>query len=281
VIQIEEMIVRGERCHADVEEIVMKFDWDGAKYSTISDLQAEVGHMLIDALHLQAYEKVLDLGCGIGNLTVALALQCHEGFVLGIDASSSMISQAQMRTAGVANIEFRAQNAEDIQFQREFDVVFSNSALHWLGEGDKVLASIRMALKPGGRVGLQFPLLNERHPLIASVRQVIQNLGFERYYEEWKFPWFVTTVRDYTKLLCNSGYQNVVVEVMQTAFRFESPSQAYDFFDAVGLGLYLAPLAVEQAQRFRQELHQELERANTSDGILFHFERLFAFGSVS
>lgn len=258
----------------------MTFDWDGKKYSTISELQAEVGYTLIDALHLQARENVLDLGCGIGNLTVELALRCREGFVLGIDASPSMINQAQMRSAGAANLEFRVQAAEQIQFQREFDLVFSNSALHWLREGEKVLASIRMALKYGGRIGLQFPLLNERHPLIASARQVIQTLGFERYYQEWQFPWFVTTDQDYTKLLCSSGYQNVVVKVLQTTFQFESASQAYDFFDAVGLGLYLAPLATEQARQFQQELHEELERTSTSDGILFRFERLFAFGSV-
>lgn len=259
----------------------MKFDWDSTKYSTISDLQAEVGHVLINALHLQPHEKVLDVGCGTGNLTVELASQCNRGFVLGIDASPAMINQAQARSAEFRNVEFCVQDAEHMEFQREFDVIFSNSALHWLLEGDKVLASIHRALKPGGRIGLQFPLLNERHPLIASARQVIQVLGFERYYRGWKFPWFVTTAGDYTKLLHDVEYQNISVEMAKTSFRFKSSSQVCDFFDAVGLGLYLVPLAAEQAQQFKRELFQELEQRNTPDGIIVHFERLFAFGSVS
>lgn len=258
-----------------------KFEWDSTKYSTISGLQAEVGHMLMKALDLQPYERILDLGCGTGNLTVELASQCNQGFVLGIDASASMIGQARTRSTGLVNVEFCVQDAKRIQFQQEFDVVFSNSALHWLLESDKVLTAIHKALRPGGRIGLQFPLLNDRHPLIAFTRQVIQTLGFERYYQGWKFPWFVTTADDYTKSLYNSGYQNVTVELIQTAFRFESPAQAYDFFDAVGLGLYLVPLAEEQAQRFKQELYRALEQTNTLNGISFRFERLFAFGLVS
>jgi trans-aconitate methyltransferase len=122
--------------------------------------------------------------------------------------------------------------------------------------------------------------LNERHPLITSTYQVIKSLGFESYYQDWRFPWFVTTAQEYTELLRNAGYQNVTVKMLQTTFRFSGTPQAYDFFDTVGLGLYLAPLGAEQTQRFEQELYQELDRANTTDGLLFHFERLFAFGSI-
>ncbi len=258
----------------------MTFNWDSSKYAAISDLQAKVGYMLMDALQPQPHERILDIGCGIGNLTVELASRCHDGFVFGIDASPSMISQAQIRSRGLANVEFCAQDAKHLQFHQEFDAVFSNSALHWLSEGDKVLVTIRTALKPGGRIGIQFPLLNEQHPLISSTRQVIKSLELERYYQKWRFPWFVTTEEAYTRLLCDAGYQNVTVKMMQTTHRFESPSQAYNFFEAVGLGLYLVPLGAEQIQHFQQVLRQELERANTVPGILFHFERLFAFGSI-
>jgi trans-aconitate methyltransferase len=118
----------------------MNFDWDSSKYATISDLQAEVGQTLVDALQIKPNEKILDIGCGIGNLTIGLASQCNQGFVLGIDASPSMIHQAQMQSTGLANVEFHVLDAEHIQFQQEFDGVFSNSALHWLPEGEKVLA---------------------------------------------------------------------------------------------------------------------------------------------
>ncbi len=259
----------------------MAFDWDGSKYTSISDLQAEVGQILIDTIRVQLHEKILDIGCGVGNLTIELASRCNQGFVFGIDASSSMIDQAKTQATGTSNIEFRVLDAEHIQFQREFDVVFSNSALHWIPKSEKILLAIRKALRLGGRIGLQFPLLNDHHPLIVYTRQVIKSLGFEIYYRDWEFPWFVTTAKDYRILLQSSGYQNIVVKEMQNTFRFGMASQVYNFFDSVGLELYLSPLGAEQKQRFKQNLLQEIEQADTGKGILLHFERLFAFGSVA
>ena len=47
----------------------MTFDWDASKYASISDLQAEMGQMLIDNIQLQPHYKILDIGCGVGNLS--------------------------------------------------------------------------------------------------------------------------------------------------------------------------------------------------------------------
>lgn len=258
----------------------MIFDWDASKYASISDLQAEMGQVLINNIQLKPHYKILDIGCGVGNLTIKLASQCNQGFVLGIDASSSMIDQAKTRSKGTSNIEFRVLDAEHIQFQREFNVVFSNSALHWILKGEKILMAVRKALKSGGRIGLQFPLLNDHHPLIYYIRQVIKSLKLEEYYNNWEFPWFVTTAKDYKILLKSSGFQNVVVKEMQNTFRFGMASHVYNFFDSVGLELYLSPLRAEQRERFKQKLLQEIEQAETDKGIVLHFERLFAFGSV-
>lgn len=258
----------------------MVFDWDASKYAAISDLQAEAGHLLVNILQPQSHEKVLDLGCGIGNLTSALASRCKEGFVVGIDASASMISRAQESAKDFPNIEFRVLDATAIRFQREFDAVFSNSTLHWIPEAEKVLTAIMNALIPGGRIGLQFPLLNERHPLIAYSRRTIDSLGLEGYYLRWRFPWFVITAPAYTALLSLVGFQNVTVKTIHTSFRFKTASLAYDFLEAVGLGLYLTPL--EQAQRnlFTRRVVHELEQSETNEGIVLYFERILAVASA-
>ncbi len=258
----------------------MTFNWDGSKYATNLDLQAEVGETLINTIRLQPHYIILDIGCGVGNLTTKLASLCYQGSVLGIDASPSMIKQAKVHAADISNIEFLVLGAENIRFQHRFDVVFSNSALHWVFENEKVLLNICAALKPGGNIGLQFPLLNERHPLISYIRQVIKSLGFERCYQDWEFPWFVATEKNYKNLLQASGYQNVSVKKMQNAFRFKTASQVYDFFDSIGLSMYLDPLEADQKHHFKQKLFQEIEQDYTNGGIVLHFERLFAFGVV-
>ncbi|NOY86996.1 MAG: methyltransferase domain-containing protein [Deltaproteobacteria bacterium] len=258
----------------------MVFDWDGSKYAAISDLQAEVGKTLINTVRLQPHYKILDIGCGVGNLTAELASRCNQGFVLGIDASSSMINQAKAHAAGTSNIEFLVLDAENIQFQHEFDVVFSNSVLHWVPENKKVLLDIHTALKSKGHIGLQFPLLNENHPLIYYTRLAVTALGLEEYYHAWKFPWFVTDEKDYKSMLRAVGYQDISVKKVQNDFRFRMASQVYDFFDSVGLPMYLSPLGAGQKRLFKQKLLQEIEKDDTGRGIILHFQRLFAFGSV-
>ncbi len=259
----------------------MSFDWDGSKYATISDLQAGIGHTLIDALSFRSHEKILDIGCGIGNLTLEIAARCSQGEVLGIDTAPSMIDQAQARCSDLSNINFRVMAAEQLSFWQEFDVIFSNSALHWIPQNDRVVAAMSAALKPGGRIGLQFPLLNERHPLIAYTRRVIESLDLETCYRRWQFPWFVPTPEEYTALLQTAGFQDANVKLIHTTFHFEAVQRAYDFFDAVGLNLFLVPLRDVHKAQFRQKLRQDLERTATGAGIRFNFERIFALGYLS
>lgn len=107
----------------------MTFNWDGSKYTSVSRLQAEIGESLIEALHIQSHESVLDIGCGVGNLTLKLAAMAEKGFVLGIDPSPSMLEKAREMASrhGLPNLDFQVMGAAEINFQARFDVVFSNS----------------------------------------------------------------------------------------------------------------------------------------------------------
>lgn len=111
----------------------------------------------IRTAHLQPGERLLDVGCGPGSLTIPAARKVgREGHAAGIDASPEMIEVAQRkaRKQGL-EIDFRAAPVEALPFgDGEFDVVLSSLMLHHLPDDVKAqgLAEIRRVLKPGGRL---------------------------------------------------------------------------------------------------------------------------------
>lgn len=118
--------------------------WDASLYAGNGRFVALLAESLVEALHPQAGERILDLGCGDGFLTHRIA---ESGATLvGVDASPQMVSAAKER-----GVDARCVSGEALPFDREFDAVFSNAALHWMTEQDAVLQGVYRALKPGGR----------------------------------------------------------------------------------------------------------------------------------
>ncbi len=261
----------------------MTFDWDASKYSKLAALQAEAGERLINALCIQNHDSILDIGCGVGNLTLKLAALAGEGLVLGIDASPSMIEKAKelTRRSNRRNIEFRVMSIAQAGFQVRFDVVFSNSALHWVKDIEPTLLAIRRALRPEGRIGLQFPLLTPAHPLVAISQKTIEALGFQKEYEDWEFPWYVpTSVQDFADLLQKTGFQQIDVQSDETGYRFETAAAVLNFFDTVGV-LHSSPLSAEQKSVFKSKCLEILTGMAGSDGSVgLVFPRLFALASI-
>lgn len=106
------------------------FEFDGRKYKQASTHQKEWGTRIISELHLAGEETILDLGCGDGVLTKQLADRVPRGKVLGIDASVEMIETAK-ELEGV-NLSFLCLDIVEMAFDSDFDLIFSNAALHGL-----------------------------------------------------------------------------------------------------------------------------------------------------
>jgi trans-aconitate 2-methyltransferase len=113
-----------------------KLLWDAEDYSRSSPMQKRSGHELIGGLNLSGDERVLDIGCGDGLLACDIAELLPGGSVLGIDSSQEMIRFAvgTFPRARFHNLDFKVMDARELAFEDEFDVAFSNAALHWVSD---------------------------------------------------------------------------------------------------------------------------------------------------
>lgn len=260
----------------------MNRPWDSVQYARTSDLQASVAKELISDLAIRPDENVLDLGCGLGNLTMDIAAIACGGNVVGVDTSPSMIEQAKsnLQLRPLPNVRFQVASANDLRLDGHFDVVFSNSVFHWIKGQQQTLQSIHLCLKVGGRIGIQFPLLDATHPLIAVTQKAIQSLQLEQRYSTWEFPWFVPeSPHAYADLVQSVSFHNVFARKRETTYVFDTASTAYGFFSSVGLELFLQPLSAEEAASLKTEVLKLLSALETEGGVSLVFRRLYVLAS--
>jgi SAM-dependent methyltransferase len=137
--------------------------WDPALYAANAGFVPAYGAAVLDLLGARPGERILDLGCGDGVLTQKLVEAGCD--VVGVDADPAMVAAA--RTKG---LDARQGDARALDFTHEFDAVFTNAALHWVGQPDLVTAGVRRALKPGGRYVGEFG----GHANIAAIRTALK-----------------------------------------------------------------------------------------------------------
>lgn len=119
--------------------------WDPAAYAENAGFVHGLAGGVLEWLAPQAGERILDLGCGDGQLTERLAES--GAIVSGVDADPRMVEAAKAR-----GVEAQCAVAESLPMaDASFDAVFSNAALHWVRDQDAMMAEVRRVLKPGGR----------------------------------------------------------------------------------------------------------------------------------
>jgi trans-aconitate methyltransferase len=120
--------------------------WNPELYEARHSFVWQLGEGVIDLLDPKPGEKILDVGCGTGQLTQKIAER--GAAVTGLDSSPDMIGQARQN---FPNLRFVLHDAAAMQFAGEFDAVFSNAALHWMLDAASVARGIARALRPKGR----------------------------------------------------------------------------------------------------------------------------------
>lgn len=141
-------------------------EWNAAAYDRIDGLQRAMASEVLDRLTLGGGERVLDLGCGDGKISAAVAERLATGSVLGVDASREMIAFATGHfAASHPNLAFAVADARRLAYQAAFDLVVSFNALHWVQEQDAALGGIWRALRPGGIARLRLVSAGPRRSL--------------------------------------------------------------------------------------------------------------------
>lgn len=166
-------------------------NWNADEYARSSSVQQQWAEELIGKLGLRPAEAVLDIGCGDGKVTAALAARVPQGCVVGLDSSADMVGFArrQFPAESFPNLSFLHGDARALRFREEFDVVFSNAALHWVTDHRPVLAGIAAALRPGGRALLQMGGRGNAAGVVAVIEPLMSRSEWCDFFAGFPFPY--------------------------------------------------------------------------------------------
>ena len=169
--------------------------WDPERYRRNASFVPELGAGVVALLAPRPGERILDLGCGDGALTVTLAAQAS---VVGVDQSAEQVAAAVAR-----GLDARVVDGAYLPFAAEFDAVFSNAALHWMRAPDVVIDGVWRALKPGSRFVAECGGAGNVAQVLTALLTTLAHRGIDG---RSTIPWYFPTVDDYRARLERRGF---------------------------------------------------------------------------
>jgi len=190
----------------------MKFTWNPDLYSDKHDFVYKFGDELVALLNPAANERILDLGCGTGELTSSISKSCAE--IVGVDNSAEMIRSAR---STYEEISFVHGDARDVRLDTVFDAVFSSSVLHWVTEPDRAITTINRHLRMGGRFVAEFGGKGCVNGIISTLTDILDSHGKD--YPPVSESLYYPSISEYSHLLETHGFE------VRLAMLFDRPTE--------------------------------------------------------
>lgn len=192
------------------------YKWDPCDYNTQSLNQQQWAQELIQKLALKGNERILDIGCGDGKVTAQISRHVPSGFVVGIDSAESMILFAREKFPEVkySNLAFQNVDAKELDFNGEFDIVFSNAALHWIIDHRPVLKGIKKSLRSPGKVLLQMGGTGNAVSIFEVLDKLLKDEKWSRFFKDFSFPYGFYSPEEYKVWLDEADLQIKRVEII-------------------------------------------------------------------
>jgi trans-aconitate methyltransferase len=225
--------------------------WDAQRYQSQHGYVWRHGEGLVDLLAPQRGERIVDLGCGSGQLTARIAESGAQ--VIGVDRSPEMIAQAR---TNFPSIDFRVADATAFAVESPADAVFSNAVLHWVKDANSAIARVRQALKPGGRFVLEMGGHGNTGTLLAVVREVAGPV---------EIPWFFPTIGEYAALLEANGFEVRLAMLFDRPTIVEGERGLEDWLVMFGDGLF-AGMSKSQKQEVRGAVADRMRPTHYRNG---------------
>lgn len=245
--------------------------WSPEQYERFA---AERRQPFVDLLSLVEQRpgmRVVDLGCGTGELTRELHESLSAEETVGVDSSETMLLKAGH--FGGEMLRFEKGDIEAFVTERPYDLIFSNAALHWVPDHEKLFVRLTNFLAMDGQIAVQMPA-NDSHPSHSVAAEVAKEFGVEPRAD------FVLPVEKYAELLYGLGYKRQNVRMQVYGHVLPSSDDVAEWVRGALLTHYQSLLSPDRFEEFLAEYRKRLLGAiGESRPYFYTYKRVLMWAS--
>ncbi len=255
----------------------MAFDpWDPEQYERFRRERSQPFWELAALVQPEPGMRVLDLGCGTGELTQGLHRRLRAKKTLGIDNSSAMLEKSRAFTE--PGLTFERADIATFEPAEPVDLLFSNAALHWVPDHPALVPRLARSVAPGGQIALQVPA-NQDQPSHTVAERVASEEPFRSALGGFVVKSATLGPERYASLLWQSGFRSLHVRLQVYTHELAGPEDVVDWVKGSLLTAYRKRLPRDLYDRFLARYASLLLReVQGGSPFLFTFKRILAWG---
>ena len=252
-------------------------EWNPEKYLQFKSERTQPAIDLVSRINIVQPKSIIDIGCGPGNSTQILVNRWPDSEVVGLDNSTTMIEKARN---DYPEQKWIVANAENIDPNSKYDLIFSNATLQWIPHHETLLPKLFNCVNPGGAIALQIPKFKNM-PINVAIETVANYYKWIKYTKGCEDLFTLKDMDFYYEILNKLAKE---VELWETSYFhiLNSLESLIDFIRTTGLKPYLDRLpSDEMKSEFEPEVLTECKKyykLQSNGKVLFPFDRLFFIG---
>ena len=248
--------------------------WNADIYDRFSKERLQPSIDLINRIGDKKFNRILDVGCGTGMSTAALAANWSSAEIIGVDLSEEMLQKAGETLTDVTF--FQRDCSKPLLDMGTFDLIFSNAFLQWIPDQEEFISNSFDMLVKDGVFASQIPLFDEM-PASRYIANAVSSLS--DFFTEVANP-FSLSPSEYYEIM-SKHTEKVTVWVTDYYHEMDSRDKILDFLKGTALHPYMDVLNDKEQNEFLSEVLNNLKCSypcQQNGKVLFPFKRLFLVG---
>ena len=248
--------------------------WNADIYDRFGKERLQPSIDLVNRISDKNFNRILDVGCGTGMSTAALAANWSSAEIIGVDLSEEMLQKARENLTLVSF--FQRDCSKPLLDMGTFDLIFSNAFLQWLSNQEEFISNSFDMLSKGGVFAAQIPLFDEM-PASKCITNAVSSLS----------DYFTGVAKPVSRLpleyyeIMSKHTEKVTMWVTDYYHEMDSQEKILDFLKGTALHPYMDMLGDEEQDKFLNEVLKNLKGSypcQKNGKVLFPFKRLFLVG---
>ena len=253
--------------------------WNPTQYGRFEREREQPFYDLLATVRPAPGMRVVDLGCGTGKLTRELHQQLRARETIGIDRSQRMLDQAAT-TDSTPGLRFQVGEIEAFPGgTADYDLVFSNAALHWIEDHGALFARLAAALAPHGQLAVQMPAMHDEISHLVAA-DIFATAPYQAASGGWQKPQPVLSPSAYATLMFRLGFSDPSVRLIVYPHVLPGAGEVVEWVKGTLLAEYSRHLPPEVFEQFLVEYRTRLlaELGDDDRPFLFPFKRILLWG---